>query len=190
MSQLGHNNGPTMEPGYGWRKHSWSKARAALLPNLPIEVLRTRVKRAKALGLPYKTYASVRAASGHDVVGFLFSNNALRALSHVSEVPPNRLARLSECDAKFAALVHRPLSPEALAQSLKEQGIEIATDRAPHFADGWSDIARAVAAPLRRARLPRDGVLVIGDTTSEREWSQAGRLAGFMSADRFFATPC
>ena len=187
MTLLGHNNGPSMEPGYGWRKHSWAKARADLLPSLPIEVLRTRVKRAKALGLPYKTYASIRAASGHDVVGFLFSNNALRAICNVDELPESRCARLSDCDASFATLVHRPLDPAALAQSLQVRGIDITAARAPHFADRWSDIACAVATPLRQAGLPRDGVLVIGETVFEQEWSQAGRLAGFISADQFFA---
>ncbi|TMV67455.1 hypothetical protein FGG78_32035, partial [Thioclava sp. BHET1] len=62
----GHNGGPTMEPGFGWRKHCWSKARQDLLPHLPIEILRNRVRRAKELGLEYRTYASVRAATGHD----------------------------------------------------------------------------------------------------------------------------
>ena len=51
MSGIGHNGGPTMEPGYGWRKHSWTKAREALLPKLPIEVVRRRVARAAELGL-------------------------------------------------------------------------------------------------------------------------------------------
>jgi len=179
MSQLGHNNGPTLEGGYTWRKHSWS-----------IEVLRTRVKRAKALGLPYKTYASVRAASGHDVVGFLFSNNALRAIHNVDHIPADRVEKLSTCAAGFAALVHRPGEPRRMAQSLQTHGIEMTVDRAPHFSENWSDIARAVTTPLRQARLPRDGVLVIGDTSFEQEWSQAGRLAGFLSADRFFATAC
>jgi hypothetical protein len=187
MTFLGHNNGPSMEPGYGWRKHSWAKARADLLPSLPIEVLRTRVKRAKALGLPYKTYASIRAASGHDVVGFMFSNNALRAIRNVSELPEERRARLAGCAASFAALVHRPLDPALLAQSLQDRGIDVTAARAPHFADRWSDIARAVAIPLHQADLPRDGVLVVGETVFEQEWSQAGRLAGFLSADQFFA---
>ena len=63
MSQIGHNNGPSMETGRGFRVHAWSKARADLIPNLPIEILRGRVRRAKELGLPYKTYASVRAST-------------------------------------------------------------------------------------------------------------------------------
>lgn len=190
MTQLGHNNGPTMEPGYHWRKHSWKKARADLLPTLPIEVLRTRVKRAKALGLPYKTYASVRAASGHDVTGFLFSNNALRAIRDVNSIPSDRIAKLTDCAASFAALVHRPLDPAALAQGLHDRGIEMVADHAPHFADAWSDIASAVTAPLRQAGFHRDGVVVIGETTFEQEWCQAGRLAGFINAERFFATNC
>jgi len=41
-----------MEPGFGFRKHAWTKARAALLPSLPLEIVRLRVERAKRLGLP------------------------------------------------------------------------------------------------------------------------------------------
>ena len=63
LAGIGHNNGPTMEAGYTWRKHVWTRARADLLPTLPIEVVRLRVKRAAELGLPYKTYASVRAST-------------------------------------------------------------------------------------------------------------------------------
>ena len=68
MNRIGHNNGPTMEPGESWRRHAWGRARARLLPVLPIEVVRLRVKRAAEIGLDYRTYASIRAASGHDVI--------------------------------------------------------------------------------------------------------------------------
>ena len=64
LAGLGHNLGPTMQAGASWRKHCWVAARESLLPHLPIEVLRGRLRRAKELGLDYKTYASVRAASG------------------------------------------------------------------------------------------------------------------------------
>jgi 3,4-dihydroxy 2-butanone 4-phosphate synthase / GTP cyclohydrolase II len=92
---IGHNKGPTMEAGYSWRKHSWTKARENLLPTLPIEVVRLRVKRAKALGLPYKTYASVRASSGHDVIGFLFSSNALDLLRAQDRLAADRALRIA-----------------------------------------------------------------------------------------------
>lgn len=187
---LGHNNGPTMEAGFAWRKHSWAKARADLLPNLPIEVLRKRVARAKELGLPYKTYASVRAASGHDVVGFLFSNNALRMLRDGQAMPETRAAKLASVKATHAALTHRPIDPDALLAQLRAQGVPIGiATQAPHFAARWSDITAAVQAPLKAAGLPKDGVLVIGDTAHERDWSQAGKLAGFLSSDQFFAPP-
>ena len=68
MSGIGHNNGPTMEGGAGWRRHCWTKAREELLPTLPLEVVRLRVKRAAELGLDYRAYASFRASTGHDVV--------------------------------------------------------------------------------------------------------------------------
>lgn len=186
MSGIGHNNGPTMEAGYGWRKHSWSKARRDLLPTLPIEVLRRRVARAKELGLPYKTYASVRAASGHDVVAFLFSSNALRVFRDGAPMPAHRAQKLL-CvkKASLTTLAQPPLDPARLIATLmSEHGVTLkAADRAPHFAASWSDIRDAVAAPLRAAGIPRDGVLVVGDTDAERDWCAAGRLAGFISSD-------
>ncbi|MCY4180661.1 MAG: hypothetical protein OXC60_13100 [Litoreibacter sp.] len=186
MSGIGHNNGPTMEAGYSWRKHSWSKARAELLPTLPIEVLRTRVKRAKALGLPYKTYASVRASTGRDVVGFLFSNNALRVQIEGQRVPEARVKKLTDAAAKLAALVHAPLAPEAFRDLMAQDGLTIEAARAPHFSQSWSDSARAVLAPVQAAKLPRDGVLVIGDTALEAEWSEIAKLAGFLPSERYF----
>ena len=178
-NMIGHNNGPTLEAGFAFRKHAWKKARAQLIPTLPIEILRSRVNRAKALGLPYKTYASVRASTGRDVVGFLFSNNALRVLQPHAPMPQDRTAKLAGLEALKTALAHAPITLEHLNLD--------ATGPAPHFAAKWSDIRELVQAPLREARLPLDSVLVIGDTASEREWSEAGRLAGYIPSSEFFA---
>ncbi len=186
MTMLGHNNGPTMEAGYGWRKQCWTKARRDLLPTLPIEVLRTRVKRAKALGLPYKTYASVRAASGHDVVGFLFSNNALRVLRPGQIAPELRVTRLFHVAAKLTALAHRPVDPLEVQDQFAQHGIDLRCAFAPHFSDSWSKIAEDVLVPIRAAGLPKDGVLVVGETSDERDWSAAAKLAGFLKAEQFF----
>ena len=43
-------------------------------------------------------------------------------------------------------------------------------------------------ASLRAAlgRVPPDTVLLVGDHVLEAEWCAAGRLAGYLSADRFF----
>ena len=54
MSLIGHNNGPTMDPGRGFRRYAWKRARAELLPKMPIEIVRRRVKRARELGLTIK----------------------------------------------------------------------------------------------------------------------------------------
>ena len=188
-NKLGHNNGPSMEGGFAFRKHAWTKARADLIPTLPIEILRTRVKRAKALGLPYQTYASVRASTGRDVVGFLFSNNALRTIRDVKDLPAARAARLTTLEgAGLSCLTHPPLDPKALEEHLrKAHEVQVICEYAPNLSAAWSDIRARVQAPLRQANLPLDGVLVIGDTVLEREWSEAGRLAGFVPSDVFFA---
>lgn len=185
MSSFGHNNGPAFDTGLSWRKHCWTRARRDLIPNLPIEILRGRVKRARELGLEYKTYASVRASTGRDVIGFLFSSNALRAFKNAPELPPDRLKKLTaivECSR--IALVSKPLTPEALMAANK--GAEFTAQSAPEFSEIWRDSRRIILSALNTDRLPADGVLLIGDTTLEREWSLAGRLAGYLPADRYF----
>jgi len=185
MGLIGHNNGPTMEPGASWRKHCWGAARARLLPTLPIEVVRMRVRRAQELGLNYKTYAGVRAATGHDVVAFLFSSNALRVTVQrltLTEGRAAKLAALQSCGR--VALAVAPMQAADLLQANPE------LDRA-HAAPFALASFREAATALRVAlhNTPADRVILIGDTALERDWCAAGRLAGYLSADRYFATP-
>ncbi len=185
MSEIGHNKGPTMEPGAGWRRYAWKRARAELLPKMPLEIVRMRVRRARELGLDYKTYAGVRATTGRDLVAFLFSSNALRVDARAVQMSGERLEvleALRHCDR--LALVHRPLDPARIAEANPILG---AVGQAPSFTDGWGDIRARVADLL--GPLPRDGVLVIGETGLEREWSVAGKLAGFLPSEKLFPSP-
>ena len=183
LAGLGHNLGPTIEPGASWRKHCWTAARENLLPHLPIEVLRGRVRRAKELGLEYKTYASVRAASGHDVVAFLFSSNALRLLGARPALPQDRaqkLAALTDCGRM--AVVSAPLTPEGALQAA--EGLLQAAFAAPGAFANFSESAALIRAA--RAGLPGDRVLLVGDMALEQGWCAAGRLAGYVPAERYF----
>ncbi len=179
---MGHNKGPSMEDGLSWRRHCWTTARAALLPTLPIEVVRLRVRRAKELGLDYKTYAGVRAATGHDVVAFLFSSNALRVTVTRPALPQDRAAKLASLvDAGRIALVTAPLTPGMVLAGTE------ALDAA-HAAPGWlaafGDQARMIRAAI--PGIPGDRVILIGDHGLERDWCAAGRLAGYLAAERYF----
>lgn len=183
MAVIGHNGGPTMEPGFAWRKHAWTAARARLLPTLPIEVVRLRVKRAAELGLDYKTYAGVRAATGHDVVAFLFSSNALRATALRPVMPGDRAAKLATITAcQRIALSTAPLQADVLLQA------NPALDRA-HPAPPALARFRDIAAGLRAAldKLPSDRVVLVGDLALERDWCAAGRLAAYLPAERYFS---
>ena len=188
MSGIGHNGGPTMEPGASWRRHCWRSAREALLPKLPIEIVRMQVKRAAEIGLDYKTYAGVRATTGHDLVAFLFSTNALRLLRERD--------RMAEADARKLAATRNigrlvatqpPLDPGRVRQALAGQGIDVdAAARAPGLSDEWSATRAALLGLLAETRAPSDRLLLIGDTALEREWVGAAGLAGFLSADKYF----
>jgi hypothetical protein len=185
MSGIGHNGGPTMEPGASWRRHCWTKARRDLLPAMPLEVIGYRVKRAQELGLDYRTYAGVRATTGRDIVAFLFSSNALRL--HRTTVLPEaeaaKLARLVET-GRLAA-VYRPLDAGAVLR-VNPTALDHAAP-APTVFDSWSETRRALLALTRAARVPADAVVVVGETALERDWCGTARLAGFVPAARFFA---
>lgn len=111
MGEIGHNGGPSLADGVSWRRHCWSAARERLLPVLPVEVVRTRVRRAQALGLDYRTYAGVRAATGHDVVAFLFSSNALRVSVLRPAMPEDRAGKLAVVQCGRLAFAVAPLTP-------------------------------------------------------------------------------
>ena len=184
---IGHNGGPSMAAGYGFRKLAWGKARAALMPKLPIEVLRVRVARAQRLGLPYRTYAGLRAATGRDVVSFLFSGNALDLTARRIEMPAPVAARLLDLDGAATRLgaIYAPRPPADVVAC--NPGLLDRAGRAPDFTAPWSRMRADLKAILAAAALPPDGVVLVAATAVERDWTEAAHLAGTIQAARFFA---
>ncbi|WP_224815847.1 hypothetical protein [Hasllibacter sp. MH4015] len=183
MSGIGHNGGPSMERGAGFRKVAWTKARTALMPALPLEVVRLRVKRAQRLGLPYKTYATIRAVSGRDIVGFLFSDNAL-GMRRDGVLPVDARTRLDDLDsaARRLAALHPPLDPERV---LAGGGFE-ATGRAPGLFTPWREAREGLRDLARRGDVPFDGLIVVAATTLERDWSANAGFGGTVARDVMF----
>lgn len=183
MAGIGHNSGRVDEPGQSWRTHIWTKARKDLMPTLPIEVVRLRVRRAAQLGLPYRTYAGIRASSGHDLIGFLFSNNALQVLRDGQQPPAERNDKLIALEqTERAGAAHRPVTSAHLTAL---DGLDRAF-AAPAFADSWADMRDHIRANVCAKGHPADRYVMIGDTAFEREWAEAGRMAGYLRADQFF----
>ena len=182
MGEIGHNGGPSLEGGVSWRRQCWSAARASLLPTLPIEVVRLRVKRAKALGLDYRTYASVRAATGHDVVAFLFSSNALQVSVLRPAMPKTRALKLAEVQCGRLVLAVAPMTP-GMVEAANPMVLDGAF-AAPYALTGFGEMREKVRAAL--GKVPGDQVILVGDLGLERDWCAAGRLAGYLSAERYF----
>ena len=180
--QIGHNRGPSLEGGASWRRHCWAAARERLLPVLPVEVVRLRVKRAKALGLDYKTYAGVRAATGHDVVAFLFSTNALRVTLLRPAMPDGRAEKLTAVTGcGRLALAVAPMTAGMVAAA---NPVLDAAHPAPWALAGFGELRDALRAAL--GRVPADQVVLVGDPGLERDWCAAGRLAAYLPAERYF----
>lgn len=182
MSGIGHNLGPSLEGGVSWRKHCWATARERLVPVLPIEVVRLRVRRAKELGLDYKTYAGVRAATGHDVVAFLFSSNALRVTVMRPAMPLDRAAKLATVACGRLALAVAPLTPGMVADA--NPIVLDGSFAAPFALAGFGEMRERLRATL--GKVPSDQVILVGDLGLERDWCAAGRLAGYLPAERYF----
>ena len=184
MSGIGHNNGPTLEGGSGWRRYAWRRARRELLPRMPVELVRLRIRRAKELGIDYKSYASIRAANGRDIVALLFSSNALRVGPRVMTIPEERARTLGEIkQCGRLAMVHAPVDVFEFNRLNPE--VDVA-ERAPDLRDNWGEVRAKVQALTASRGLPGDGVVVIGDTALEAEWAEAGRLGGFLPSEAIF----
>jgi hypothetical protein len=182
MSGVGHNGGPSMDGGVSWRRHCWSSVRESLVPTLPIEVVRLRVKRAKAPGLDYRTYAGMRATTGHDVVAFLFSSNALR-VSVLRPAMAEALAlKLADVQCGRLALAVAPLTPGLVA--VANPKVLDGAQPAPFALAGFGQ----VRAMLRRAlgKVPSDQAVLVGDMALERDWCAAGRLVGYLPVEQYF----
>lgn len=185
MAGIGHNGGPTMEPGHLWRTHAWRQAQKQLMPNaIPMLVVKMRLKRAAELGMDYRTYASIRQVSGQDILGLLFSSNALRLFGSGAPMPdPERHALAAVQAAQRLAMVHPPAGPAAVL--LANPALDAAA-RAPLFTDSWSAMRARLDGFIRDRRLPGGGVVVIGETALEAQWCTAARAAAYLPADRYF----
>ncbi|MFS4582568.1 hypothetical protein [Phaeobacter sp. C3_T13_0] len=154
------------------------------MPNtIPKLVLQMRLKRAAELGMDYKTYAKVRQTSGQDVLGLLFSSNALRLFGSPDVPRPEGAVLAQVVGAGRLALVHRPLMPVRVAETNPFLDV---VGPAPVFTEGWDQIRMRVQAVIRKQGLPAASVLVIGDAPLEQEWSAAGRAAAYLSAAEYF----
>ena len=86
--------------------------------------------------------------------------------------------------AKRLALVHAPLSPTVMASANPELD---AVAAAPRFTDTWQAMRAHLGGFIADQGLLGDQVLIIGDTSVERDWNSAARAAGYIEAQRYFA---
>lgn len=189
IAGIGHNQGPPLDQNTGFRRVAWKKARAQLMPRLPLEVIKRRVRRATELGLEYPAYASILLGTGRDIVGFLFTCDALgMRLSRTVPVPPAVSAKLKKIERVDAMLAAEHDRPETLAELLAaDTPIRFAgATRLPDAAANGEAGLTAIRAALQPLKLPGDAVVMIGTQAHERSWADAAKLARFIPAERYF----
>lgn len=182
---IGHNEGPPLDPGQSFRRYAWQKARAELMPKLPLEILRRRVARARQLGLAYPQYASILLGTGRDIVGFLFTCDALGLrLSRTVALPDATAAKLAEISGVERLLLAED-NPIRLAGLLAAHGFAHVA-RAPRAACTWPEGRATIRSALAPMKLAPDTVVMVGTRAAERTWADAARLAKFLPAEQFF----
>ncbi|MEO1468756.1 MAG: hypothetical protein AAFV86_06860 [Pseudomonadota bacterium] len=193
MAGIGHNQGPPLDPGRSGRAYAWRQARAQLMPRLPLEIVRRRVRRARELGLDYPAYASILLGSGRDIVAFLFTGPALASRLARGQTPEGIAQARARRIAAIAAITgaeRRLLAdgPAAPAGGGAPLFTLVAPPPAPDA--GWQAARTAIAAALAPVppgrALPADGVVMIGASAEERAWADAAALAKFLPADAYF----
>ena len=189
MHGIGHNSGHRM--GRGWQKHCWMRARQNLIgKRLPVEVVRTRIRRARELGLAYPQYASILLGSGRDVVGFLFTVDGLHLrLRRQLEMPApvkEKLGALKRCKLmSFAPSGEDPCDFQAeLVEISGADFVGVAPE--PEHAKDWTAAQQAVYAILKPLKIPSNGVVLVGRTDQDALLATAGRLAKFLPSEQFF----
>ena len=185
---IGHNQGPPLDGGQSWRAFAWKKARKQLMPRLPLEIVKRRVKRAQQLGLEYPQYASILLGTGRDIVGFLFTCDALGLrLSQSLELPDTVREKVSAQTGCERVLMARH-DPAALARALAaETRISFSSiAKAPALNCTWGEGRRAIQSALEPMKLPPDAVVMVGTRAQERDWAEAARLAKFLPSEQYF----
>jgi hypothetical protein len=61
---IGHNGGPPLDRGAGWRYFCWKKAHARAWKTPPREIALARLARAEALGMSYREYTAIILDTG------------------------------------------------------------------------------------------------------------------------------
>lgn len=190
---IGHNQGPPLDTARSWRTFAWKKARKALLPRLPLEVIKRRVARAAELGLDYPAYASILMGTGRDIVGFMFTCEALGLrlakglpVEPIPETIAQKVRTLTGCQKILTA--RAPANVTVLRQHLARTGAMVfeGSGLFPDENATWSGARGAIRAALDPLKLPSDAVIMIGTEPRERTWADAAKLAKFLPAERYF----
>lgn len=209
---IGHNQGPPLDPESRWRAHSWRKAQEKAWSNPPIEVVRSRSRWARELGLSYRAYTAVLLDRGAHLETIVFDLGGtlvrvaadevyLDAVGQVELLPgvAEKLSQLANCKIFVItnqAGVAEGLMSEAQAHDLVAQvnaqvGGKITDYRICMDAkDSGSEFRKPrpgmVLDLLKTHGLSRHGTFMVGDSESDRGCAAAADLASFIWAPDYF----
>ena len=112
----------------------------------------------------------------------MFSSNALDVMRRGQAVPGEKVARLDGLvGAKTIALTHYPVSADQVSPPA-----DVAAD-APRPLAQWATTRAALGEVFSDTGTPSSRVVLVTDLSMEREWVSAGRMAGALSTESFFA---
>lgn len=154
-------------------------------------MVRTRIKRARDLGLEYPQYASILLGSGRDVVGFLFTVDGLQLrLRKWLEMPESVQEKMQGLE-RVSLMGFAPSGEDADAFRCEVSDVAGVpfVGAAPEAEGplGWSAARAAVRAVLDPLKLPSDAVVMIRTRDHEAQMAEAAKMARFIASDAYFA---
>ena len=194
---IGHNQGPPLEVG-SWTGYCWHRAKRQAMSHPPIEVVRSRKRRAEELGLTYRQYAAILMDKGTRTDALVFDVTEVPPPSRASPIDEmaKKLKTLKNCTV-LAATAGRPDVIDALND--RTDGLISDWARYPskgrHQADtgvppwegaGAETLLRPVLAMLGRHRLVPSATVMVGDGIRAETIYHTQRLARVFPSGHYF----
>ena len=180
---IGHNQGPSLLAG-SWSGQCWKRARRQVWDNPPIEVIRSRKRRAEELGLSYKQYAGILLDKGVRTEAMVFALTEMPArpsvLAHVSA----KLKTLRRCTGLAASA-----GPPGLIEDVDNRAGGVFADWAAYpitEIPSTKALLQPVLDMLGRQVLQPSATVMVGDGNRAWQIGQSARLARVFPAAAYF----
>lgn len=190
----GHNQGPPLYPATSWRLYAWRKAHKAAWKTPPLEVVRLRMKRARAMGLDYRTYASLLLDRGCSPEALVFSLGGTLLATDDGGISINDSGRVAPRPGVFEKLsllercrIFIVADELNAAMAIGQLGALCGNVVTAFRICEKARRAEAILSLTHKHKISPSACVMIGEDEPERQAAQAAGLGCFIPAAAYFS---